>query len=125
MIDHTASNNTKLFDDLLAVLNRHAQEPGVLILLEDLQSAKLNYAQRSIDHMMNCLVLVIHDLVAHPPSEELSTELKLVIHRFYTGIFEAPARLSEMAHCYESSGGTLLSADEILREVDDRRGASR
>jgi hypothetical protein len=124
-MDYTISNNAKLFDELLQVLNSHQNEPGVVEALEDLKAAKVNYIQRSIDHMMNCLVLAIHDLVVNPPSQELQKELSSVIHRHYTGIFQAGSRLSEMAREYEANGGKPLSPDEILEEVDSRRGTSR
>jgi hypothetical protein len=124
-MDYTISNNAKLFDAVLEVLNKHQNEPGVVEALEDLKAAKVNYVQRSIDHMMNCLVLAIHDLVVHPPSEALWGDLKYVIHQFYAGILQAGPRLSELAHQYEASGGKPLSHDEILKEVDERRGTSR
>jgi hypothetical protein len=124
-MDYTISNNAKLFDELLQVLNSHQNEPGVVETLVDLQAAKVNYIQRSIDHMMNCLVLTIHDLVVHPPSKELRKELSSVIHRYYTGIFQAGSRLSEMAREYEANGGKALSHDEILEEVDESRGTTR
>jgi hypothetical protein len=124
-MDYTISNNSRLFDELLQVLNSHQNEPGVVEALDDLNAAKVNYVQRSIDHMVNCLVLAIHDLVVHPPSPELRADLGQVIHRYYTGIFQAGSRLGDMAREYEASGGKLLSRDEILREVDERRGVSR
>src|SRR5712664_2946118 len=108
-MDYTISNNSRLFDELLQVLNSHQNEPGVVEALDDLKAAKVNYIQRSIDHMMNCLVLAIHDLVVHPPSKKLQEELSTVIHRHYTGMFQAGSRLSEMAREYEASGGKALS----------------
>jgi hypothetical protein len=98
-MDYTIKNNAKLFDEVLQVLN--------------------------IDHMMNCLVLAVHDLFVHPPSEELQSDLRSVIHRFYTGIFEAGSRLSELARQYEVGGGEPLPREEILEEVNLRRGTSR
>ena len=124
-MDYTISNNSKLFDEVLDVLSRHQEEPGVGAALEDLRAAKVNYVQRSIDHMMNCLVLTIHDLVVHRPSEELQNELKAVIDSHYQGIFRARSRLSELACHYDTSGGKRLSREEILNEVDERRGTSR
>src|SRR6266567_6366233 len=115
-MDYTISNNSRLFDDLLQVLNNHQNEPGVVEALDYLKAAKVNYVQRSIDHMINCLVLAIHDLVVHPSGAELRADLSAVIHRHYTGMFEAGSRLAEMAREYEASGGKLLSHDEILRE---------
>src|SRR5213593_4768817 len=124
-MDYTISNNAKLFDELLQVLSKHQNEPGVVGAFEDLKAAKINYVQRSIDHLMNCLVLAIHDLVVNRPSEELWNDLRDVIHHFYQGIFQTGPRLSELARQYEASGGTPLARDEILQEVDERRGNSR
>lgn len=124
-MDYAISNNAGLFDELLQVLNKHQNEPGVVEALEDLKAAKINYVQRSMDHMMNCLVLTVHDLVVHPPSESLQSELQAVIHGFYVGISQAGPRLSQLARDYEASGGKLLSREEILEEVDARRGSSR
>lgn len=124
-MDCTITNNAKLFDEILYVLSRHLDEPGVGEALDDLRAAKVNYVQRSIDHMMNCLVLTIHDLVTHPPSEELRSELAAVIDGHYQGIFRAGANLTEFAHQYETAGGRPMSRDEILNEVDERRGTSR
>jgi hypothetical protein len=117
-MDYTISRNAKLFDELLAVLNKHQDEPGAIETLSDLKAARTNYVQRSMDHMLNCLILAIHDLVVHPPSEELQSDLRAVIHRHYTEIFQAGARLTELAHEYEASGGKLsfspLTADDRL-----------
>ena len=124
-VDYTIGNNAKLFDELLQVLNQHQSEPGVLEALENLKAAKVNYVQRSIDHMLNCLVLTIHELVVHPPSKALQSDLKAVIDQFYTGMFQAGSRLSDLAREYEASGGKPLSHDEILEEVNERRGTSR
>jgi hypothetical protein len=123
-MDYTISNNAQLFDDVLQVLNGHQNEPGVAEALEDLKAAKANYVQRSIDHMTNCLVLAIHDLVVHPPSKELRSELRSVIDEFYKSQMAGP-KLRNLADQYESGGGQLLSRDEILKEVDERRGTSR
>jgi len=71
--------------------------------------------------MMNCLVLAIHDLVAHPPSKELQKDLSAIIHQHYIRMFQAGSRLSEMAREYEATGGKPLSQDEILEEVDERQ----
>ena len=124
-MDYTISNNAKLLDALLDALNRHREEPGVAAALDDLNSAKFNYVQRSIDHMMNALVLTIYDLLVHPPSKELQDELRSIIHQFVTGIFQAGSRMSDLSRQYEASGGKLLSDEEILAEVHERRGGSR
>jgi hypothetical protein len=124
-MDYKITRNAILFDELLAVLNKHQNEPGAIETLSNLKAARTNYVQRGMDHMLNCLLLVIHELVEHPPSQALQTDLRAVIHRHVTEIFQAGAKLTEMAHEYEASGGKLLSHDEIMEEVNDRRGASR
>jgi hypothetical protein len=124
-MDYTVSNNIKLFDELLRVLNKHQNEPGVIEALEDLKASKVNYVQRSIDHMLSCLVLALHDLVVRPPSEELWHDLRSVIHQFYSGTLQTGSRLRELAHEFEVSGGRPLTQNEILEEVDERRGATR
>jgi hypothetical protein len=124
-MDYTIDNNAKLFDELLAVLNKHREEPGVVAAIEDLKAAKFNYVQRSIDHMMNCLVLTLYDLISQPPSKQLQSDLRALIHGYVTWIFQAGERMTSLARQYEASGGKLLSRDEILQEVDERRGSSR
>lgn len=124
-MDYTISNNSKLFDELLQVLDRHREEPGVVEAMDDLKAAKVNYVQRSLDHMLSCLVLAIHDLVANPPNQELQRELSTVFRQYYTGVMQAGSRLREMSREYETRGGKLLSRDEILDEVDERRGTTR
>jgi hypothetical protein len=121
-MDYTISNNARLFDDLLEVLNRHAGEPGVREALDYLSSAKVNYVQRSIDHMISCLVLAIHDLVVHPPSNKLRAELGAVFYRYVDDMSNAGKKLAELAREYELSGGRLLTEAEILQEVHERRG---
>lgn len=121
-MDYTITNTAQLFDELLSVLNKHYKEPGAIEALEYLRAAKLNYKQRSIDHMTNCLILIIHSLVVHPPSDELQRDLRSAIHQFVKGIFEAGSKLGELAHQYEETGGRLLTQEEILKEVDERRG---
>lgn len=123
-MDYTISSNAKLFEELLGVLNRHQNETGVAEALADLKAAKLNYVQRSIDHMMNCLILAVYDL-SRTQSETLRQELSEVVQRHVREIFDAGSRLSEMASQYEASGGKLLSHDEVLQEVNERRGTSR
>src|SRR5438093_674495 len=119
-MDFTITNNSKLLDELIQVLERHHDELGVAAALDDLKAAKTNYLQRSMDHMMNCLVLTTYDLVVHPPSKELLGELQTVIHRYVMGIFEVGSKMAELARQYEASGGKLLSDDEILSEVNER-----
>src|SRR5262249_28085831 len=115
-MDYTIANNAKLFDELIEVLNNHQDEPGVIVALDDLKAAKINYTQRSIDHMMNCLVLFAHDLVVNAPSEDLRRDLASMIHRYYSSIMNAGPRLAVIASDYEARGGKPSSRDEILKE---------
>ncbi|HEY7390611.1 MAG TPA: hypothetical protein VH640_18985 [Bryobacteraceae bacterium] len=124
-MDRIIENNAELFDGLIRALNRHRDEPGVAEAIAYLKAAKTNYIQRSIDHLVNCLTLVLYELVRQPPREGLRCDLSSVIQEYVKGIFEAGARMSQLAHQYEAGGGTLLSREEILRDVDERRGASR
>ncbi|SPF43639.1 hypothetical protein SBA4_3070015 [Candidatus Sulfopaludibacter sp. SbA4] len=124
-MDYPVTKNGKLLDELLQVLNSHHKESGVVEALEDLKAAKINYQQRSTDHMLQALVLAVHDLMVHPPSRELSGELRSVIQSYYDETLGAGSRLAELARQYEASGGRLLSREEILQEVDERRGTSR
>ena len=123
-MDYTISNNARLFDELLKVLNDHQREPGVVEAIDDLQAAQRNYVNRSIDHMLSCLVLTIHNLIVHPPSEGLRKDIGNVINAFYHGTISVGSRLSDLAHEYERQGGQLLSRDEILKELDERRGTA-
>ena len=124
-MDYTISNNAALFDEVLKVLYKYQNHPGVGEACEEFKAAKLNYVQRSTDHMMNCLVRGIHDLIMNPPSPALLRELKSVIHGFHEVTMQAGSRLGELARQYEDSGGKPLSLDEILHEVDESRGTSR
>lgn len=116
--------NAQLFDALIEVLNKHYKEPGAVMALDDLQAAKVNYLQGSIDQMISCLVFVIHDLATQQNSDAFWNDLKGVIYQFYGGMFQGP-KLTELAQQYEANGGRPLTQDEILKEVDERRGASR
>ncbi len=121
-MDYTIPNNSKLFDELLAVLERHAEEPKVAAAIDHLRAAKVNYVQRSLDHMINSLVLVWYDLSSPSTTQVLRDELNAVISAFVQNIFEAPAKLRRLAEEYEKNGGKLLTTDEILAEVNERRG---
>ena len=124
-MDYTIGNNVKLFDELLEVLNAAPKKKGVVEALEDMKAAKVNYEQRSIDHMILALVLAIRDLTIVPESRKLWEDLSSVIDRYYKETLGAGARLADLARQYEASGGRLLSPEEILQEVDERRGTYR
>jgi hypothetical protein len=124
-MDRTFANHAQLFDDLLSVLERHREEPGVAEAFEDLKAAKINYAQGSTDQLVTCLVLAANNLATHSPSPALVDELKAAMTQFVAKKLETGSRLSDLARQYEAGGGKLLSYEEILREVDERRGVSR
>ena len=124
-MDYTIANNARLLEELIRILGEYPDDEGAVRALEDLRAAKLNYVHRSIDHMLSCLVLTLHDLILHPPGEELREKIKGTIDQFYRDAMNTGARLSAMSGNYADSGGKLLSRDEILEEVDERRGASR
>jgi hypothetical protein len=118
-------HHVRLFDDLLSVLEKHREEPGIDQTIEDLKAAKINYSQGSTDQLVACLVLTMRDLVARPSHSTVFEELKTTIDQFATQTLEIGSKLSDLARKYETNGGKLLSYEEILREVDERRGASR
>ncbi len=124
-MDYTISNNKKLFDEILRILSRHAGEPGVEEALHALNAAKENYLQRSIDHMLSNIALSLADLLRNPVHQATADELKDVFLRFVQEMLNAPARLRKLAEEYERNGGKPLSRDEILREVEERRGVHR
>ena len=70
-MDHTVANQTRLFDDLLAVLERHRDEPGAEEVRGYLNAAKVNYVQRSVYHLVVSLALALDRLMALPPADEL------------------------------------------------------
>ena len=123
-MDYIIRNNARLFDEIIEVLGRHNEEPAVAKALDYLKSAKVNYVQRSLDHMLSTSVVAIHSLLAAPPNEALRRKLGTVIDRHTEEIFQGTSRLAELAREYEAAGGKLLSRDEILQEVYERRGAS-
>jgi hypothetical protein len=63
--------------------------------------------------------------LAAPPNEALRRDLQAVIDRYSNEILSGPSKLAELAREYEAAGGKLLTRDEILQEVYERRGASR
>lgn len=104
-MDYTVSNNAKLFDEVLEILDRHRGEPGVTEAFDNLRAAKTNYVNRSIDHMITCLVLTIHYLIVNPANTQLQNDLRTVIDRFVREVFEMGSKLSRIALEYERSGG--------------------
>lgn len=124
-MDYTISNHFKLFDDVLAVLQRYCDKPGVAGAFDDLLAAKKNYQQRSLDHMLNCLVLVLHDLVIARDVPGLMDDLSRAIHDHYRRVLESSNQLASLAQEYELSGGPPLSYDQIAEEIARRRGGAR
>ena len=114
-----ADRQIKLFDELLAVLDKHREERGVDQAIEDLTAAKINYSQDSTEQLVACLVLTMRDLVSHPSASGLFEELKAKIDQFAASTLNIGSKLSDLARQYEKSGGKLLTYEEILREVDE------
>ena len=125
MDDHTVKNNSELLTALIVVLNRHRNIEGAVATLEYLKSAKHNYVQRDIDRMMNSLVLALDALSGLPPDTKLLPELGEVTRQYVRWISQTGERMERLAKEYEAGGGKLLSREEILDEVADRRGAPR
>jgi hypothetical protein len=124
-MDYAISSNARFFDDLLKVLDDHHGEAGVAEAIEGLKAAKFNYAQRSMDHMLRGLVLAVHSLTVNQLSERLRREIFEIFEAYYRYAMSAGSRMTEIARQYERQGGPLLSPDQVLKEVDERRGTSR
>ena len=79
------SDNAKLFD----ALERSCRSTRLSLVsrrqFEDLRAAKANYVERSIDHMLKGLILMIDDLVSQQTKEELQKDLGAV--NMSTGFF--------------------------------------
>jgi hypothetical protein len=123
-MDHTIENVVRSFDVILDVLNKN-YHGGDAEALEYLTAAKRNYIQRDIDHLATNLTLFFHHLLAHPPDPKLWDEVRAALGEFANRIEQAGSRMSKLARDYEAGGGKLLSRDEILQEVSERRGGSR
>lgn len=121
-MDYIIKDHAKLFEDLIKVLYEDDSRPHAF---EYLMAAKGNYDQRSMDHMLMNVVLAIHDLLGESTSNELREKLKSVISAHVNQKFEAMKQLTSLGDQYRASGGKLLSREEILQEVDERRGTSR
>ena len=121
-MDATVVSVIRLFDEILAVLNRHQNEPGVVEVLEYLKAARYNYAQRDIDRMILSLLLAMNDFPKLGP--EVTSAIQQLIHGVARLRSEVPARMANLAQEYQSRGGKLLSLGEALEEVSRRRGSS-
>ncbi|HTA69032.1 MAG TPA: hypothetical protein VK776_12170 [Bryobacteraceae bacterium] len=122
-MDYIIKDHAKLFDDLIQVLDEDKSEPHAL---EYLKAAKFNYDQRSMDHMLMNVVLTIYDLLGHSATnDKLRTKLREVIVAHVNQKFDAAKQLSTLSDQYRASGGKLLTHEEILQEVNERRGTSR
>jgi hypothetical protein len=121
-MDYIIEDNARLFDELIKIL--YEDDPQCHAF-EALQLAKANYEQRSMDHMLTNLVLTICELLGDSVSPALREKVKSVIISHANQKFEAMKKLTSLSDQYRASGGKLLSYDEILQEVDERRGTSR
>ncbi|MEK7406307.1 MAG: hypothetical protein AAB225_14490 [Acidobacteriota bacterium] len=124
-MEYTRANHERLFDELLDVLNNHRDEAGAAEAWAYLRAAKLNYLQHDVNHMMSSLILAVHQLAIMPGNPGLQDDLHAVLRHFVTFFSGAADELRRLAEEYEASGGKLLSREEILREVSERRGALR
>jgi hypothetical protein len=75
--------------------------------------------------MLSNLVLAICELLGDSVSQELREKVKSVIIAHANQKFDAMKKLTSLSDQYRASGRKLLSRDEILQEVDERRGTSR
>jgi hypothetical protein len=121
-MDYIIEDNAKLLNELIAIL--YEDDPHSRAF-EALKSVKANYDQRSMDHMLSNLVLAIYELIGNSSNQELREKIKSVINAYANQKFDAMKRLTSLSDQYKASGGKLLSRDEILQEVDERRGTSR
>jgi hypothetical protein len=120
-MDQTSSNILRLFDDVLAVLNRHHGENGATEALEYLKAARHNYEQRDIDRMVVSLLLALQQTPRL--SLDVTQEIQDVIRELVNLRSENAAKMIRMAQDYEARGGRLLSRSEVLEEVSRRRGS--
>ena len=121
-MDYIIEDNAMLLDELIKILyeeDRHSRA------FEALRSAKANYEQRSMDHTLMNLVLAIYELLGDSVTKQTREKVKAVIFAHVNRKFEAMKQLTSLGDEYRASGGKLLSRDEILQEVDERRGTSR
>jgi hypothetical protein len=121
-MDYIIEDNARLFDELIKIL--YEEDPRSHAF-EALMAAKANYDQRSMDHTLMNLVLAIYDLLGDSVTKETREKLKSAIAAHVNQKFEAMKKLTSLGDEYRASGGKLLSRDEILQEVDERRGTSR
>jgi hypothetical protein len=124
-MDRGTDGNLALFDALLEVLARHEDTAAVPEILQDLKSARFNYTQRDVGHLVNNLCRVLYKLIDGPLDEALKDDLRKEIRARAKAILATAAELRQLADEYEAKGGKLLSQDEILAEVAERRGGSR
>lgn len=113
-----------LFDVLLAVLDQHKSERGAEKAYAYLKSAKLNYVHNDTDRMIGTAMLALQQILEEAPYE-LQAELREKVLSFIRLNSASPEILRKLAQEYEASGGKLLSPDEVLQEVAERRGAAR
>jgi len=108
----------------LKILERYWQEDNAAAAaFESLKAARFNYRQRDFDHLMNNLVLCLNDL-SSTSNPKLLDELRNELRGFQKDAFSA-APLVALANEYRAGGGRVLSRQEILDEVSERRGAPR
>jgi archaellum component FlaC len=125
VMDRAIDGNLDLFDALLQVLSKHEGNASVEGIRQDLKSARFNYTQRDVRHLVNNLCRALHSLMDESLDESLKAELKNEVRARATAVVLAAEKLRELADEYEAKGGKLLTHDEILAEVAERRGGFR
>lgn len=124
-MDRGTDGNLAMFDALLKVLAKHEGGTATQEVVQDLQSARFNYTQGDVGHLVNNLCRVLSKLMDGSVDETLRKDLEKELRARSTSILSAAAELRRLAEEHEAKGGKLLSQDEILAEVAERRGGSR
>ena len=125
VVDHAREKYTALFNALLKVLDAHRDEPGAGEAWAYLRSARFCYGQQDMDHMVGNLVLALDSLARVPRNSVLWDQLLSEVRGFVAFFSGAPGEMRKLAEEYEANVGDLLSREQILEEVSERRGALR
>ena len=118
-MDYIIEDNAKLLNELIEIL--YEDDPHSRAF-EALRNVKANYEQRSMDHTLMTLVLAIYELLGDSVTKETRDKIKSALVAYANQEFDAMKKLTSLSDQYRESGGKLLSRDEILQEVDERRG---
>jgi hypothetical protein len=121
-MDYIIEDNARLLNELIAILREDDPHSRAF---EAFRNVKANYDQRSLDHTLMTLVLAIYELLGDSVTKETRDKIKSALVAYANQKFDAMKKLTSLSDRYRASGGMLLSRDEILQEVDERRGTSR